>query len=283
MRLKFILKRETKEKMETNKTLLLAKNISEVLYQVKNTPGLEIVGGCTQISQLPEKSLCTRNIAEMKNINRHELFIDFGPATTLNEILDLGEERIPKILYKAILNTANHFVRNMATLGGNICAKEIHGTLYAPLLALNATLRFRNAETQSFYTMPFAKFTGVPQNNVIVNIRVPNEDWDVSIFRRCGPRHMLEKDSASFCFLAKTEKSALINVRIVFAGAFVFSSRELENKLLGLRLPISEKAITDFSRTAERAFDEAVGEEKINPVFKRQFLNLTQYSLNQLV
>lgn len=268
--------------METNKTLLFAKNISEVLYQIKNTPGLELVGGCTQIPRLPEKSLCTRNVAEMKNINRHELFIDFGPAVTLNEILDLGEERIPKILYKAILNTANHFVRNMATLGGNICTKEIHGTLYAPLLALNTMLRFRSADTQAFSTMPFEKFAGVPQRSVIVNIRVPNEDWDVSIFRRCGPRHTLEKDSASFCFLAKTEKRALINMRIVFAGAIVFSSRELENKLLGLRLPISEKAIAAFSRTAEEAFDEALGEEKINPVLKRQFLNLTQYSLNQL-
>lgn len=87
---------------------------------------------------------------------------------------------------------------------------------------------------------------------------------------------------ASFCFLAKTEKSALINVRIVFAGAVVFSSRELENKLLGMRLPISEKVIAAFSSTAEKAFDEAVGEEKVNPVLKRQFLNLTQYSLNQL-
>lgn len=268
--------------METNKTLLFAKNISEVLYQIKNTPKLEIVGGCTQISQLPEKSLCTRNVADMRSINRHELFIDFGPAVTLNEILDLGEERIPEILYMAILNTANHFVRNMATLGGNICAKEIHGTLYAPLLALNTMLRFRNAETQSFSTMPFEKFAGVPPKSVIVNIRVPNEDWDVSIYRRCGPRHTLEKDSASFCFLAKTEKSALINVRIVFAGAVVFSSRELENKLLGMRLPISEKVIDAFSSTAEKAFDKAVGEEKVNPVLKRQFLNLTQYSLNQL-
>lgn len=213
--------------METNKTLLFAKNISEVLYQIKNTPKLEIVGGCTQISALPEKSLCTRNVADMRSINRHELFIDFGPAVTLNEILDLGEERIPEILYMAILNTANHFVRNMATLGGNICAKEIHGTLYAPLLALNTMLRFRNAETQSFSTMPFEKFAGVPPKSVIVNIRVPNEDWDVSIYRRCGPRHTLEKDSASFCFLAKTEKSALINVRIVFAGAVVLDRKSV--------------------------------------------------------
>lgn len=268
--------------METNKTLLFAKNISEVLYQIKNTPGLKIIGGCTLIKSIPEKGLCIKDIDELRNINRRERYIDFGPAVTLNEILELGENRIPKILHRAAQTTANHFIRNMATLGGNICATETRGTLYAPLLALNAMLRFRKSEMQNITTIPIEKFDGIPQKSLLISIRVPNEDWDVSMYRRCLPKNIISKDSASFCFLAKTEKSALTNVRIVFAGPVVFSSRELENKLLGMRLPIREKAIEDFTTAAEIEFDKAAGDTKCNPILKRQFLNLTQHALSQL-
>ena len=107
--------------MESNKTIFLAKNIAELLYQIKNVIGLEIIGGATSIPELPEKALSARDISELKAINIRERFIDFGPAVTLNEIVNVGRERVPQILYEATKRVANYFIRNMATIGGNIC------------------------------------------------------------------------------------------------------------------------------------------------------------------
>ncbi len=270
--------------MQDNKTVFFAKNISEALYQIKNVPGLEIIGGASSSHMLPEKSLTVSAIPELKTIVRHERYIDFGPAVTLNEILELDKNRVPESLYEATLTTANFFIRNTATIGGNICAKTrgIKGTLYAPLLALGATLRFRNTENQIATTIPFSKFDGVPQGHLLVNIRVPLEDWDVSVFRRCGPSHFINEDSASYCFLAKTEKSLLTNIKIAMTGILVFEDRELENKLLGIKLPLAAKSIEDFLQAAGDAFDKNAGSIKYNSIIKRQFLNLTQFSLNQL-
>ena len=175
----------------------------------------------------------------------------------------------------------------MATIGGNICAsvkepKALKRTLYAPLLALGATLKFRNTENQMSATLPFSKFEGIPDKSVLVNIRVPADDWDVSIFRRLGSKNILENNSASFCFLAKTQGNVLSSVRLAFAGPIVIQDSELETKLLGARLPLNEKTIQDFTSAAAAAFDKAAADEFSNPLIKEGFLQLTRYSLNQL-
>lgn len=275
--------------MQSNKTIFLAKNISEILYQIKNVSGLEIVGGCTSIQELPEKSLSVRDVAELKAINHHERYIDFGPAVTLNQILELDKDRIPKILAEAAKSVANHFVRNMATLGGNICAsaktpKDIKRSLYAPLLALGASLKFRNTENQMSVTVPIAKFTGIQPKQLLVNIHVPADDWDVSVYRRSGPTGKLTEASSAFCFLARADRGVLSSVKIVFAGPIVFQDSELETKLMGEKLPLAQKTIQNFLEAAQTAFEKSF--EPTTPNIgrlKEEFLNFTRYSLNQLI
>ncbi len=266
--------------MESNKKIFPAKNISDILYQMKTVQNLKIIGGASYLKEFPDSALTIRNIAELSQINRHERYIDFGPAVTLNRILSLGQKRIPLFLYEAIESIGNHFSRNIATLGGNICAKNPRLTLFAPLLAMGAGLRFRNQD--GFINIPFSKFESIPEGYILTNIRIPDDDWDVAIFRRVGPRHEITEESASFCFLAKTDKDILIDLRIAFAGPMVFASRDIENKLLGIRLPISDSTIEDFLLNAANYFDECTKELNYNPILRQQFLNITQYSLNQL-
>ena len=275
--------------MESNKTIFLAKNTSELLYQIKNVYGLQIVGGCSSIKELPEKALSVRSIAELKAINFRERYIDFGPAVTLNEIINFGKGRVPQILQEAAQSVGNFFIRNMATLGGNICGSEEFPkaqkrTLYAPLLALDATLRLRSAENQMGTTVPLSKFSGVPQKQILTNIRVPADDWDISIFRRLGPESVLTEESASFCFLAKTSGGVLTQVKLVFAGPMVFQDSDLETKLLGVRLPLSAKTAQDWIESARASFDNAAAqsERAQSSITREAFISLTRYSLNQL-
>lgn len=275
--------------MQSNKTIFLAKNVSEILYQIKNVSGLEIVGGCASMQELPDKSLSVRDVAELKTINHHERYIDFGPAVTLNQILELDKDRIPQILTEAAKSVANHFVRNMATLGGNICAsvktpKEIKRSLYAPLLALGASLKFRNTENQMSATVPIAKFTGIQPKQLLVNIHVPADDWDVSVYRRSGPSGKLTEESSAFCFLARTDRGVLSSVKIAFAGPIVFQDSELETKLMGEKLPLAQKTIQKFLEAAQAAFEKSFEPTTPNIArLKEEFLNFTRYSLNQLI
>ncbi|MBP5403098.1 MAG: FAD binding domain-containing protein [Treponema sp.] len=257
-----------------------AKNINDVLYQIKTVNNLQIIGGATYIGELPEKSLTIRNVSELNFMNKHERYIDFGPGVTLNNILHVGPNYLPTVLYEAVQSVSNHAIRNMATLGGNIMAKDSHLSLVAPLIALNTTLKFKTQK--SFEIIPLSKLAETPPESVLTGIRVPTEDWNVAIFRRLGPSFKLSPNSASFCFLADTEKNVLVNLRLCFSGPFIFQSQTLETKYLGTRLPLNKSIIEDFLSIAKKEFEEC-GKDKIyNSMLKQQFLNLIAYSLHEL-
>ncbi len=279
--------------MASNKnTVYIANNLSDVLFHLKTVPNLAILGGCTSVSQWPASSLVIRNIHEFKQINLHEHYAEFGTAVTLEQIHALGGKRIPQVLYDAIDTVANPFVRNLATIGGNICAGGMYHTLYSPLLALDAQLEIYSLTDAQY--IPFSKFVLVPDKCILTRIRVPLADWEVAVFKRLGPEHELTEDSATFTFLAKTQKGVLSDLRIAFCSNIVIRSRELENTLIGSRLPISDKAIEQLTEQASALYDEAKDDlmdkslqngEMIrvsSPMQKDQFLNLLRTSLNQL-
>lgn len=257
-----------------------AKNVQDLLYLAKAYSDLCVVGGCTYINSLPQKTVSIRQIPELSLIECHERFVNFGPGVTLNEILNINKNRLPATLYEAVSSVSNPFVRNLATLGGNICAKEKKLTLYAPLLAMDSILKIRNQE--GMQNIPMSKYTQIPSGNILINIKVPIEDWDVTVFRKLGSDNIKDPTSASYCFLASMEKDILVDIRIAFAGVRAFRNRELEDKLIGFRLPISTAAIADFISDAGEKFDQAFDGIEYSPILKQQFLNLTQYSIHQL-
>ncbi|MBQ7159223.1 MAG: FAD binding domain-containing protein [Treponema sp.] len=268
--------------MDSNKTVYYANNLEEVFYQLKTVAGLQIVGGCTGNDPLANNFLSVRNLPELSKLEKHERYFDFGPAITLSELEEVGRNNLPVVLYDAIKTIANPQVRNIATLGGNICTKSSKRTLYAPLLALDTRLEFQRG-TETMY-IPFTKFTDIPPEWLLTKIRVPVEEWEVTVFRRVGPAHIINERSASFVFLTNTQNSQISSLRIAFAGEVWFRSLELENKLLGAHLPIPEKSIISLVEEAASQFDEAAQKtgKEIPPILRDQFLNLIKFSLEQL-
>lgn len=261
-------------------SIFTATNINDILYQLKTVSNLQITGGSTYLKELPEKSLSIRNIPELSVIDKHERYIDFGPAVTLNSMVHIGSNFLPAVLYNAVCSMGNHAIRNMATIGGNIMAKNPRLTLLAPLIALDATLKFKSQKGVEI--VPLAKFEKIPEDSVLVNIRVPTEDWNVAVFQRLGPSYKITDNSCSYCFLADTEKNLLINLRFCFTGPFILTSKELESKYLGTRLPLSNDTIKEFLKTAGEEFDKAQEGHTIEPILKHQFLNLIAHSLHEL-
>lgn len=267
--------------MATDKhSIFTAKTINDILYQLKTINNLKIIGGATYINELPEKCLSIRNVPELQTIDKHERFIDFGPAVTFNKILHLGTNVIPSIVYDSILSMSNHAIRNMATIGGNIMAKDTRLSLVAPLTVLDATLKFKNQKNTE--VVPITKINSVPEDSVLTDIRIPIDEWNVEIFKRLGPSYKITDNSASFCFLARTEKNLLINLKLCFSGPFIFQSKELESKFLGTRLPLSQSIIHDFITIASEEFDEMAKDIQYDPILKQQFLNLIAHSLHEL-
>lgn len=263
-----------------NKQMLYAKNVNELLSLLKNNQGAVIVGGCTGIEEFPQKAISIKQIKDFNHIVRHERFLTVGPGVTLSQILALGQNHLPQVLYEALQSIANPIIRNMATIGGNIFASGQKHTLYAPLMALDARLDLKNqfeATSESILS-----FKAIPAGSVLTAIRIPLVDSDLSIFRRIGPEQGISEDSASFAFLAKIEKNSLLNVRLTFAGPFTFHSKEFENSLVGKRLPLTQKDIIQICANAADEFNKTATDKMISDVVRQQFFNLTRYSFEQL-
>ncbi len=265
---------------ENNTMVCYARSIPEVLYQIKTVKDLQIVGGCSRIERIPDKMLPVFGILDLTDIERHERYLDIGPAVTINQLLALGESRLPPILYAAAKSIANPTVRNIATVGGNICAPGQKLTLYAPLLALGARLEFQNGENTLH--QQFTQFSVIPKGYILTKIRVPTDEWDISIFRRLGPSHRITGMSASYAFMATTENSILTKLRIAFAGQVTFRSTELENRMQGTKLPLAAGAIAGLVEDANRQFDISAAGTTYEPIIKQEFLKLAAYSFKQL-
>lgn len=51
-----------------SKTVLYAKNTYELIKILNNNAGIQVVGGCSQIEELPEKFVSTHGIKELSQI-----------------------------------------------------------------------------------------------------------------------------------------------------------------------------------------------------------------------
>jgi CO/xanthine dehydrogenase FAD-binding subunit len=283
---------------DVSKRIFFARNMSDVLSQLDSVENLQVMAGCTLSSVMPKTSLIVRGVEDLLTIERRERFIDIGSAVPLSVILERGQKRVPQTLYDAIKSTANPFVRNAATLGGNISAEGNKRSLFAPLYALDCLLEFKSE--QQMFSMQISQFDRVPQKSLLTKIRVPLNEWDIAIYKRLGPSGRESGQNAYFVFLAMTQKGFLSDIRIVFSSRTVFRDRNLENNMIGTSLPLSRKNVEIFAEQTLKSFapqndfqipelDEE-GREKLpdeKAVFdsrlaERQFFNLLQCSLEQL-
>ncbi len=276
--------------MEKNNTIsYYAKTTADVFYHLKALPLIGVFGGATTAQDLPPLSMILGNVKELQNIDKHERYIDFGCAVTLNSILKLGRNNLPGVLYDAIDTIGTPFIRNAATIGGNICSTNIYQirpTLYSPLLALDAQIEVHTPQEASW--LPLSQFSYLPESSFISRVRVPTDDWEVAVFRRLGSPHEIKENSAFFTFLADISKSTLTDIRICWCSSIVIRNRELENILLGSRLPLSERVMTMALEKAEELYTiqrdnvELTGVQ-VPAIQKDQFLNLLRSSVQHLM
>ena len=267
--------------MEENKIQAsTAETLSDVFYLLKTIKDLKITGACTQISELPEKMLSIFSLKELSEITRTENYIEAGSAVTLGRLLSQGKSKLPEVLNKALLSIATPQLRNLATLGGNICTNPIKGTLYAPLLALDAKLVFQKENETK--TIPIPKFSGTAVRYILTKIRIPTAEWDICEFKRIGDIHRLSENSTSYSFLANAENDALTTVRIAFSGLISTRITALENRLAGTRLPLESSTISAVMTDASLEFDRIFSSRTIPAMLKEEFLRLITYSLKKL-
>ena len=277
--------------MKNNYTINIAKTMTELYTLMQNNTGITPLAGTTGLLKdcrtdrfvLPESILFLKNLPELETIAKRERFIDFGAAATLGTILELGEKNVPQILYQAISLAANPGVRSLATIGGNIAQAPMQHSCLIPLVALDTQIEIRTRK-ETFW-MPLIQYcdessTVLRQSpHIILRVRVPFEEWNISYYKRLGPIGHITADTASFVFMARTQKNLLSDVKLLFGATQLIKSKEFENLLTGKGLPIDRRSVGALMKETEEIFNDTFAAAEISKFQKAYFLNLIEESM----
>lgn len=180
--------------------------------------------------------LCIGHLEELRQIAREGEVLCVGAACTLTQLLQ--SPLLPDYLKRPISDMASPAIRNLATIGGNLCNASPAGDTLPMLYALNALLCLASASGEE--TLPVSSFilspgrTKLGADQLLREIRIPlSPDWRCT-WRKIGARRANSLSKLSFYALTKGPPGRLEDVRIAFGAVAptVVRSLEAETEIL---------------------------------------------------
>lgn len=217
--------------------------------------------------------LCLSLVDELKTIELEGGYIKIGSCCTLSYIK--SNNLVPKILKDVAGSIGSVAIRNVATIGGNICNASPAGDTLPYLYAAKAILTLESIKgKREIYIGDFIKGyrkVDLGEDEILTEIKIPLEDFDVYEFRKVGTRKSTALSKLSFVGLAKTKNERDIRIAFGAVGPTVVRSREIENKI---------KCMEDINITEIKNFYSDI----INPIDDQRSTSLyrKEVSLNLL-
>ncbi len=212
-----------------------------------------------------ESIVSLERVSELNRIVRKERYLEIGAAVPLSKILAIGSRVIPRALFSSLSVVGPPSVRNLATLGGGLCAANVAFSPLPVLDVLGARLELRSkAKTRWLSISDFLVEEGVTQlsvNEILTRIRIPYSDWDIQYFRRVGEWGNPDYPVLNFCALVRTEKDTIEDVKFALGGLpeGIIRDRKLELSITGLKIPIGERDKKVILKRWEELLNEGIG------------------------
>ncbi len=247
------------------------KTINELLALYKSMPDSLIFSGGTGIlrklttkyPEFPGNIFYLRRIEELSIIRRSEGYLEIGACARLNRILGIGEHVLKPALFAALQSIGTREVRNLATLGGNICSNDRRKTLFPLLALLDTRLELRKHGGSRWINIK--KFMlpdeGLQQGEILTRIRIPFNNFEHQSFTVSGDLKSDYRSAMTFACIASVQKEVITGLR--FSAGFgtdgLFRARDFEDAMEGRKLPIyglSEDPVYNKLTTALKSRNE---------------------------
>jgi len=232
------------------------------------------------ILTLPPVILCLDKLSELHRITRTEHYLEIGSMVKLNKLIWLGKI-VPEILCICLENIAGVQLRNIATIGGNICCSTRLLDSPAPLTALDAQYELRSAYSSRWVAA--SRFHDAEEHNVLekqellTRVRLPINQWDYSVYKKFYNED--KSNSKALVFLARTQKNILSDIRVVYKDDTILRNKNGEGILAGKTLPLNRKTAGDF---IEDWKDFLADNNEIDEFSKYELLNSIIININNL-
>jgi CO/xanthine dehydrogenase FAD-binding subunit len=169
-----------------------------------------------------------RRVPELRGIAEERGAVRIGALVTITELLEsaLVRERLG-MLWQSCDHFASDQIRNVATVGGNLCNASPAGDTLVPLLALNAvvvlaakpngTLQTRRVPLAEFLLGPGRTCRGPAELLAAVEVPLPPAGFAGEFYKH-GTRPGLDIAAISIAAGARRDGAVLRDVRIAFGA-----------------------------------------------------------------
>ena len=203
--------------------------------------------------------ICLERLSPLKTIDPLDQALRIGSGVTLTRILESNhvQTHLP-LLHKSVASLGSPLVRNMATLGGNICTASPAGDTLPALYILGAKLSLISARgsrllpVESFIQGPGK--TALAKGEILESVIIPfPEGFDVQHFEKLGQRNALAISVVSFAALIRIQDKRVQTAKFAWGsvGPTIVRCPEAENVLEGKALTLSNLlCAADLARAA---------------------------------
>jgi len=175
-----------------------------------------------------KRLLNIRRIDDLRGVTEEDGQISVGALTSVSDML-----ADPVLVAEApiLADTADRFasdqIRNMATIGGNVCNASPAGDLILPLLILDAELELvawregglatRRVALGDFFTGPGQTVREPDELLTAVTFAAPGDGFR-ALFMKSGPRPALEIATVAAALGLRLDNGAVSHVRLAFGS-----------------------------------------------------------------
>lgn len=202
---------------------------TDLMVRNKNTASL--------LPKFNKDLLYIGNLKELREIKESADCLEIGGACTLSSLLRVKE--IPKVLKEAIRQIASPAIRNVGTMGGNICNASPAGDTLPVLYALGAKLKLikenssRKVSIEDFILGP--RKILLEKDELLESITIPKLDFNKAHYEKVGARKASAISKLSFIGAMQIEDEKIKDIRIAIGSVApkVVRLKEAEKLIIG--------------------------------------------------
>ena len=242
----------------------LPRTLTELWTYLDGEPeALIYTGGTDLLVKMPAENantapalICLERLGELRCIRETADSILIGSTTTQAELLrhPLILAQLP-VLAQALQTLGSPLIRNMGTIGGNICTASPAGDTLPPLYILEAEVELHSRKAVRI--LPIREFISGPgktqlqKGEILSGVAVKKPaDYNIHHFEKVGQRKSMACAVASMAALLRLSPSGLIEAARLALGSVgptVVTATAIDESLIGKKL-----SLTSLAATAER-------------------------------
>ncbi len=274
---------------------LIAKNIDDAL-ELKSKHNAIIFAGGTDlmveylrgsnlIAKFEKPVLFINSIAELKGIKEDGNNIIIGALTTFDEIIK--SPLIPQVLKDSASGIAGPPIRNIATIGGNICNASPSADSLPSLYAMDAVLRLKGKNSQrevkikDFITG--VSKTIIKDDEILTHIVIPKQNYEYSFYIKIGTRKANALSKLAMCALVCRENDKYrFKISFCTLGVTVTRDESIEEKFITSNIDDWKNKIKDIQEAYSAIMKPRDSARSTALYRKKCALNLIKYFMEDI-